>query len=1582
VDHLSVGAQRPEKTARVRVANGSTQTLVYVVTDDMPFLVDSVTNAVLRRANRLRLVMHPTFVAHRDADSGNLRTLLPVPAAGPLSSGDTAAMASMSVLSTPEGQQARIESWMCLELDQPLTDADADELTHTLESVLDDVRRAVEDWQSMRDTVRRAADVMADGVPTLPSSETDEAAQMLRWLDDDHFTFLGYREYVLEERGGADILVPVDASGLGLMRRAAGTQRELTGVRAQRAREPRTLVLTTANRRSTVHRDQYLDYIGVKTFDAAGNVIGEKRFIGLFSSSAVSDPVRSVPVIRRKVDYVLDRAGFALDSHSGKDLLAILESFPREELFQTDPESLSETVDGILHLQDRRATSVFLRGDTYGRFVSALVYVPRDRWSTPVRLRVEQELSQTFDAVSMDFDLHMGDSALTRAYYRIRLHDGAAAGDVDQGALQARLARAVRSWSEGIEETFTERFGAEKAVGLTTTWAEAFPPAYRVVYEVEDALVDVDRFNALADPGTDGIDLRLLELGTETAHPSAAAPTETDEPDDAAETREVGLKLYLRRAQPLSQILPVLSALGLEVSEEHPYTVSPGGSDPYYLYVLTVRMPVGVDPAGVESGVRAAFRAVDAGRSESDGLQHLVTTQGLHWREVTMLRAYVKYLRQLGVATTVSFVARTLGRYPATTAALVERFHAGFDPERCVDAEDREAQVQCAREAVISSLDDVATLDADRLLRRLLDLMEATLRTNYYLDTSRLSFKFSTRNIDDAPLPRPKYEIWVYSPQVEGVHLRFGDVARGGLRWSDRGEDFRTEVLGLVKAQTVKNAVIVPTGAKGGFYAKQLPDPTRDRDAWLAEGRSAYTEFVRALLDITDNLVHDADGSQHVQPPAGVVRHDGDDTYLVVAADKGTASFSDLANSIAEERGFWLGDAFASGGSVGYDHKAMGITARGAWRSVERHFFELDLDVATEDFTMVGIGDMSGDVFGNGLLRTEHAKLIAAFDHRHVFIDPHPDPAVSFAERKRLFDLPRSSWDDYDRSLISEGGGVFPRTAKSVAITPQMREVLGLESDVERLSPPDLIRAVLKAPADLLYNGGVGTYVKASTETDAEVGDRSNDQIRVDGDELRVRVIGEGGNLGMTQRGRIEAAKAGIIVNTDAIDNSAGVDCSDHEVNIKILVDSLLRSGSLDASQRADLLHSYTDVVGDLVLEDNFAQNVLLVNERYEPESLLPAQERLLGFLEREADLDRELEFLPSTAEMERRRSAGTGLTGPEWSVAVAYAKIQLADALAVSDLPDEPATDPVLRDYFPSQLVATYPDAPAAHPLRREIIATQVANRMVNVGGSSYAFAVMEELGASEADVAKAFLAVTEIFRIQELLDQLNALPASFPNDHWVRVHRDQRRLLERATRWYLEHVDPDTEVAEVVARYGKPLQDLASRLDEFLVGADAEREHSWFEDSVGWGLPERTARAWAIQFESFALLDVVRVAEQEGWDPADVAGVYFTIYSRFGVDTLLDHITSLPRTDRWQTLARAALREDLYSTVAEITAAVIRSTEPGAADARLEQWSTQQQDRLRRVQATFDEVMTATQLDMAALSVAMRLLRSIVRR
>jgi glutamate dehydrogenase len=1030
----------------------------------------------------------------------------------------------------------------------------------------------------------------------------------------------------------------------------------------------------------------------------------------------------------------------------------------------------------------------------------------------------------------------------------------------------------------------------------------------------------------------------------------------------------------------LSQILPFFHNLGLEVLDERPFEIETADRRDFFLYDLGLKYPAGVDPLATNELLADSFGAGVTGAAESDAFDRLVLREGLQWRQITVLRAYARYMRQMGNTNSFGFMADTLLANPDVTRGLSALFAARFDPS--LSADQRVEAQASVREALEEAIEKVATLDADRILRTFLNLIESTLRTNFYQNKPHLSFKLDPARIKGLPFPRPMFEIWVYAPRVEGVHLRFGKVARGGLRWSDRREDFRTEVLGLVKAQTVKNAVIVPTGAKGGFFAKQLPDPAADRSAWMAEGIESYKTFIRGLLDLTDNLLTEGD-SERLVPPSDVVRHDDDDSYLVVAADKGTATFSDIANGLAAEYGFWLGDAFASGGSVGYDHKAMGITARGAWESVKRHFSELDLDTQTQPFSVVGVGDMSGDVFGNGMLLSRHIRLIAAFDHRHIFLDPNPDEETSFVERQRLFELPRSSWDDYNKSLISEGGGVFARQAKSIPVSAQVRAALGLPADTTELSPPELLRAILLAPADLLYNGGIGTYVKASTETNASVGDKANDAIRVDGRDLRVKVVGEGGNLGMTQRGRIEAALQGVILNTDAIDNSAGVDCSDHEVNIKIFVDRMVAAGKLSAEERAGFLASMTDEVGRLVLEDNIDQNILLLNDRTRVAEWSPSYERLMDWLEKKADLNRELEALPTTAELQERLQQGQGLTSPELSVLAAYAKIELASALRDSDLADDPWFRKTLRAYFPEQLRDRFDAELDTHPLRREIIATVVANDMINLGGITFAFRTMEETSASEVAVAKAFVALREVYEFDAMVEELNNLPASFPTEHWSTVHLDIRRLLDRAVRWLLGQGSVSRPIADVVEEF-KPLVDpMRARLLDYLRGDDRDRVAGWLEKAREWELPEGLALRWAELFESFVLLDIAKIARVRQNPVEEIAAVYYTVFNRFHADSLLERISSLPRQDRWQALARAALRDDLYSTVSDMTTAVLDAT--AAADspeARLKDWEAQNAEQLGRAKSMFDEVNALEADDMASLSVALRLLRSIVRR
>ncbi|MBP3034813.1 NAD-glutamate dehydrogenase [Arthrobacter sp. zg-ZUI100] len=1567
--HRDLASHRPEGTASVDIFDQGDASVILIVTDDMPFLVDSVTAEIVRRNAGIRLVVHPTFLVSRGRQDGALQSVRRVPAVAGVSSGDTAALPNLSSLLGGHDETTRIESWIAVEVARLSDETARNDLIAGLRKVLEDVRLAVTDWAAMRAKVHEVSRSLEEASGSGEIPDLKQARELLSWLDNGNFTFLGYREYDLITEDGEDMLRVSAEKGLGLLSRTSPARRvqHLTSAGRAKAREKRALVITKANSRSTVHRAAYLDYIGIKRFDAQGNVNGERRFIGLFSTGAYTGSVRNVPIVRDKVREVMRRSGFPADSHSGKDLLSILETYPRDELFQVDVDALLETAQGILRLQERRRTRLFLRADVYGRFVSALVYFPRDRYNTSVRLRIQDELRSTFNAVSVDFEARLTESALARLFFRIRLPRGAEITEVDTVALEQRLVQAARSWSEGITEALGSRFDRDEAAKLSALWAEAFPANYRVDYEVEGALEDIARFeDRAANPDT------APELFVYTPESSRRSGGE-----------DARLKLYLLQPRSLTQLLPILHNLGLEVLDERPYEVNRSDGTTFHLYDLGLKYPAGMDPEKTGSLLAEAFRAGMSGASESDYFDRLILELGLSWRQVVILRSYAKYMRQLGNTNSYGFVAGTLRRNPAVACALVGLFEARFNPDLSDD--ERTTAVEAAREALDAGLEQVPTLDADRVLRTVANLINATLRTNFYQDKPYVSFKLNTAAIDGAPFPRPKYEIWVYSPRVEGVHLRFGEVARGGLRWSDRREDFRTEVLGLVKAQTVKNAVIVPTGAKGGFYAKQLPDPAADRGAWMEEGKESYRTFIRALLDITDNLVL-SDGEEQVVPPQRVVRHDGDDSYLVVAADKGTASFSDIANELSAEYGFWLGDAFASGGSVGYDHKAMGITARGAWESVKRHFSELGVDTQNESFTAVGVGDMSGDVFGNGILLSKHTKLVAAFDHRHIFLDPNPDPAASHAERRRLFELPRSSWADYDASLISTGGGVFPRQSKSIPLSPEVREVLGLDKSVTKMSPPDLLRAILKAPADLLYNGGIGTYVKASTETNTEVGDKANDPIRVDGCDLRVKVIGEGGNLGMTQRGRIEAARAGVILNTDAIDNSAGVDCSDHEVNIKIFVDRMVAAGRLDPAERSEFLHSMTDEVGRLVLQDNKDQNMLLLNDRRHVVEWSPSFERLMDWLEKHADLNRELEALPTNEELRARVAAGEGLTSPELSVLAAYAKIELTKALTNSDLADDPYFSGTLRRYFPKQLVERFEDQLDTHPLRREIIATMVANDIINIGGITFAFRVIEETSATESMVARAFTALREIYGIDGVVTALNNLPASFPTDNWTTIHLDMRRLLDRAVRWFVNHVGRGSSIDEDIEAFKPILVPLRANLLDYLQGKDLERFQTALERSRDWQLPEDLGTYWAELFESFGLLDIVLLAAKRVDEPAgNVAGIYFALYERFGVDDLLERITRLPRGDRWQALARAALRDDLYSTVADMTVAAMTATADQAGEdpgKRVNLWEEQNADNLERARAMFEDVNKLERDDMASLSVALRLLRSIVRR
>ncbi|MFC8344290.1 NAD-glutamate dehydrogenase [Streptomyces sp. NPDC057280] len=1571
LSHYRLAENRPQGTANVRVLTPTVEengwacshSIVEVVTDDMPFLVDSVTNELTRQGRGIHVVIHPQVVVRRDV-TGQLIEVLPKRPAG-----DRGELP----------HDAHTESWIHVEIDRETDRADLKQITADLLRVLSDVREAVEDWEKMRDAALRIAeDLPAE--PTagdLPEQEVEEARELLRWLAADHFTFLGYREYQLRED---DSLAAVPGTGLGILRSdphhagddshpvSPSFERLPADARAK-AREHRLLVLTKANSRATVHRPSYLDYIGVKKFDAQGNVVGERRFLGLFSSAAYTESVRRVPVIRRKVDEVLQRAGFSPNSHDGRDLLQILETYPRDELFQTPADELQSIVTSVLYLQERRRLRLYLRQDEYGRYYSALVYLPRDRYTTGVRLRIIDILKEELGGTSVDFTAWNTESILSRLHFVVRVPQGTELpelSDSDKERIEARLVEAARSWADGFAEALTDELGEERAAELLRRYGSAFPEGYKADHTPRAAVADLCHLEQLSEENN--FALSLYE-------PVGSAPEERR------------FKIYRKgEAVSLSAVLPVLSRLGVEVTDERPYELRCSDRTTAWIYDFGLRMPKSQNGAGDYLGddgrerFQEAFAATWTGKAENDGFNALVLRAGLGWRQAMVLRAYAKYLRQAGSTFSQDYMEDTLRNNVHTTRLLVSLFEARMSPDRQRAGHEI---VDALLEEVDAALDQVASLDEDRILRSFLTVIKATLRTNFFQEAAGgkpheyVSMKFDPQAIPDLPAPRPAFEIWVYSPRVEGVHLRFGKVARGGLRWSDRREDFRTEILGLVKAQMVKNTVIVPVGAKGGFVAKQLPDPSVDREAWLAEGIASYKVFISALLDITDNMV-----AGEVVPPADVVRHDEDDTYLVVAADKGTATFSDIANGVAESYNFWLGDAFASGGSAGYDHKGMGITARGAWESVKRHFRELGVDTQAEDFTVVGIGDMSGDVFGNGMLLSEHIRLVAAFDHRHIFIDPNPDSATSYAERRRVFELPRSSWADYNAELISAGGGVFPRSAKAIPLNAHIREALGIEGKVSKMTPADLMKAILKAPVDLLWNGGIGTYVKSSAESHADVGDKANDPIRVDGADLRVKVVGEGGNLGLTQLGRIEFALHGGKINTDAIDNSAGVDTSDHEVNIKILLNGLVAEGDMTVKQRNKLLAEMTDEVGRLVLRNNYAQNTAIANALAQSKDMLHAQQRFMKHLVREGHLDRALEFLPTDRQIRERLSNGQGLTGPETAVLMAYTKITVSDELLHTSLPDDPYLRTLLDAYFPTALHEQFADQMHSHPLAREIITTVLVNDTVNTGGTTYLHRLREETGASLEEIVRAQTAARAIFRSAAVWDGVEALDNRVEAAVQTRIRLHSRRLVERGTRWLLNNRPQPLQLAETVEFFGERVEQVWSQLPKLLRGADLEWYQQIYDELSGAGVPDELATRVAGFSSAFPTLDIVSVADRMGKEPLDVAEVYYDLADRLHITQLMDRIIELPRADRWQSMARASIREDLYAAHAAVTADVLAvGNGTSTPEQRFKAWEEKNAAILGRARTTLEEIQSSETFDLANLSVAMRTMRTLLR-
>lgn len=1553
--------------AAVRVLNPETgHGQLQIVTDDMPFLIDTVSMLVSARS-QIHAVVHPVLPVRRDA-GGQLLGL--------------------------GGEQAVAESVMHFEIDRVADAAEQAQLVAEVESALDDVRAAVSDWAAMRDKALAIADELPQRMPALDAASAHEAGEFLRWIAADNFTFFGYREYEVTDADGDRVLRAIDGSGLGILRKgeqslAPRSLKTLAASELPHSGAVDAVILTKTNARSRMHRPGYMDYIGVLRFGADGRAAAEQRFLGMFTSNAYMARPQDVPLVRHKVEAVLARSELKRDSYSGKSLRHTLETLPREELLQSSEEELFAVATGILELRQRAHTRLFMRRDRYGRFFTCMVFVPRDRFNTSVRERIEAMLGQALHAEQIDSSVLMDEAALARLYLVLRPkigdHPKYAAAALEQG-----VAAIARNWHDDARDALVKLRGEHEGVVLANRYVRALPPGY--IDDVSPAVAAEDVHQLSLLQGDNALRMSFY-------HPPKAPET-------------LRFKVYRSGGDiALSEVLPQLENLGLRVLTEHVYEIQ--GDVPLSIQDFEVQ-PMGKLTFGVEqvgSLFEHAFEQIWRGNAENDGFNQLVLGAQLSWRQIAMLRGYCKYLLQAGSPFSQPYMEDTLNRYPAIAGLLVELFLAKFDPHReSLSADERKtagellrgemsalipANVQAANPALLDGLaaaltqpraeqvktieaainlllENVASLDEDRILRSFVAVIRATLRTSFFQQWNGayrdyISFKLDSHAVPELPKPVPYREIWVCAPRVEGIHLRFGPVARGGLRWSDRREDFRTEVLGLVKAQMVKNAVIVPVGSKGGFFVKK-PPVNSDRDVQLAEGIACYKLFINGLLDITDNLVEGK-----VAHPHDVVRHDADDPYLVVAADKGTATFSDIANAISIEHGYWLGDAFASGGSNGYDHKRMGITAKGAWESVKRHFRALGRNSQSEDFTCVGIGDMSGDVFGNGMLLSRHIKLVAAFDHRHVFLDPNPDVERCFVERERMFKLPRSSWDDYDKSLISAGGGVWPRTAKAIPVSPEVRAVLGLKADVTQMAPNELLNAILKAPVDLLWNGGIGTYVKASGETHADVGDRANNALRANGAELRCKVVGEGGNLGLTQKGRIEAAQHGVLLNTDFIDNSAGVDTSDHEVNIKIMFNDAVQRGELTEEARNIQLAAMTDEVGQLVLWDNYRQNQAITLMEHQSVKRIGSMAHFIRTLEAEGSLDRQVENLPSEAELTERKTRGQGMTRPELSVLLCYDKIRLYQQLLDSDVPEDPYLSKELVRYFPAPLHEKYAAHMQRHRLKREIIATAVTNSTINRMGATFMMRMQEDTGQGPAAIAKAYTAAREILDARELWADIESLDGKVDENTQIDAVLRIWSLLRHMTRWLLNRPGASLDIAANVERYRGQVSALRQALPAALTPTGRGDFDASQEKWEGLGMPSTLAVRLSRVPELRAALDMVEVAQQSGRPIAQVATVFYELGGALDLNWLREQIEALPVEGHWHAQARGSLLDELNHQHRALALQVLAFAGQRGDVSPVQAWLGRDDATLKYTRAMLAEILTQN-ADYPIASVAVR--------
>lgn len=1547
LSHWRMVTQNEEGDAAVQVFNPkleeqgweTSHTVVSIVADNKPFLVDSIRVALNRHNLTAHYIVHLSLNIVKNKE-GDITDVLP---------------------HSDKKKGAFNIAPLYFEINRITDTKVLSELKSDLACVIDDVSVAVADWKEMLAKADETLEQLEADVKKKHADELNEIKDFMGWLIHDNFTFLGYQDYELAKTKSGLKYRLIPESGLGLLRedrtKRTSQGKDLLAEQDTEYAFDDHLILTKSNVRSTVHRPAYMDYVAIKRFDAKGNMVGERRFMGLYTSTAYNASPRNIPILRQKVNAVVELSGLPASGHSGKELINILVTYPRDELFQATVDELYRVCMGVLQLQERKKVRLFLRKDVFGRFYSCLVFAPRDRYDTLLRQKFQNILMDALQGLEVEFSTALSESILARTLYTVHV-DPNGNTEVDEEDLEERLLEATRTWEDGLCDALIDTFGEEQGNMLNTRYSMAFPGFYKETYDPRTAVYDVKRMEHLKSDNDIGMSFyRPLEL------PQG----------------QFRFKLFRKgNAIPLSDVLPMLENMGLRVLGEHPFYIDVQKEQSVWIQDFTMSHESGhaFEPEEVKDIFQDAFANLWFGRAEVDGFNRLVLAAGLTWRETAVLRAYAKYLRQAGFTFSQAYIEETLARNPHIARMLIDFFKATFTPD---PRERKGLEPDTIQSDFYKALDSVANLDEDRILRRFLDVMRATLRTNFFQADNNgylkpyFSFKFNPERIPDLPLPRPMFEIFVYSPRVEGVHLRFGKVARGGLRWSDRREDFRTEILGLVKAQQVKNSVIVPVGAKGGFVAKQLP-VNATRDEVMQEVVDCYSTFIRGLLDISDDLKQGK-----VVPPQNVIRLDQDDPYLVVAADKGTATFSDIANSISEEYGFWLGDAFASGGSIGYDHKKMGITARGAWESVKRHFREMGINTQEESFTVVGIGDMAGDVFGNGMLLSEHIRLVGAFNHMHIFIDPEPDTAKSFAERKRLFDLPRSSWEDYNSKLISKGGGVFKRSAKSILLTPEIKTLFNIEEDT--LEPNQLIQAMLKANVDLLWNGGIGTYVKAESETNDQVGDRANDALRINGSELNCRVVGEGGNLGFTQLGRVEGARKGIRIYTDFIDNAAGVDCSDHEVNIKILLNTIVQNGDMTAKQRNELLMSMTDEVADLVLHNNYRQTqaVSIANKR----SLVRLEDhiRLIHDLERLGKLDRALEGLPTDEELKERKMDSCGLSAPELSVLIAYTKNILQEELLESDLPDDPHYETALQSAFPIVLREKHGDIMRQHRLKREIISTQIANNMINKMGASFVLRLKGETGATAAAILKSYSISRSILGMSELWKDIESLDNQVPAELQLTMMLELMRLARRSTRWFLRNYRKDLDITKLIKYFAPRVNELSKTLSTALSGKSKEQVDKAAKNLIDSGVPEKLAYRIAGLRTLFPAMDIIQGAKEADQSVKEMAEFYFSLGEKLNLQWFRDQISQHTPANHWESLAVAAFRDDFDYHQSALAIEVSRSTPGGETTAeRVAAWVTEHKSFVTQWNHLVSESSTTGPQELAMFAVAIRELSDLV--